>query len=40
MENIDRLFREWKVLRRDLVVVAIEIPRLGRVEVFSNEDRS
>ncbi len=38
MEKIDRLSKERRALRRDLVV-ASEIPRLGRVEVFS-KDRS
>jgi abhydrolase domain-containing protein 12 len=34
MEKMDRLSKERRALRRDLVV-ASEIPRLGRVEVFS-----
>jgi len=38
MEKMDRLSNERRALRRDLVV-ASEIPRLGRVEVFS-KDRS
>jgi abhydrolase domain-containing protein 12 len=38
MEKVDRLSKERRALRRDLVV-ASEIPRLGRVEVFS-KDRS
>jgi len=38
MQKMDRLSKERRALRRDLVV-ASEIPRLGRVEVFS-KDRS
>jgi abhydrolase domain-containing protein 12 len=38
MEKMDRLSKERRALRRDLVA-ASEIPRLGRVEVFS-KDRS
>ena len=38
MENMERLSKEQSALRRDLVV-ASEIPRLGRLEVFS-KDRS
>jgi len=39
MEKIDRLSKERRALRRDLVV-ASEIPRLGWVEVFSKKDKS
>src|SRR5258707_13130035 len=39
MKKIDRLSKERRALRRDRVV-ASEIPRLGRVEVFSKKDRS
>jgi hypothetical protein len=39
MEKIDRLSKERRSLRRDLVV-ASEIPRLRRVDVFSNKNRS
>ena len=38
MEKMDRLSKERRALRRDLVM-ASEIPRLGHVEVFS-KDRS
>lgn len=38
IEKMDRLSKERMALRRDLVM-ASEIPRLGRVEVFS-KDRS
>jgi abhydrolase domain-containing protein 12 len=38
VESIDRLSKERRALRRDLVA-ASEIPRVGRVEVFS-KDRS
>ena len=39
MEKVDRLSKERRALRRDLVV-ASEIPRLGSVEVFSRNNRS
>jgi abhydrolase domain-containing protein 12 len=36
VESIDRLSKERRALRRELVV-ASEIPRVGRVEVFSKD---